>query len=204
MSRTFLGVCAHCNEEFVNKSELRGHVVLCVSQDVVVMNFNSRKEIDQWLESVQLETNTYYSAQTGAKLHNNIQYLYLYCQHLARLQSHKAQKPRITGRKRKSGLVPNFSCPSKIVIHHEQNGLYKMKFFAMHNHFCRVEYLKYHQFPKSLRMIILAKLEMGINQKRILYDARCAKWSGLERNSLTMTINKRDLLTPRYIYILFG
>jgi hypothetical protein len=196
-----LGVCAHCNEEFDNKSKLTSHIVACISQDVVVQNFSTKKELENWIENMQQESNTYYSAQTGAKVHKDIEYSYLYCQHLARLQSAKAQKPRKTCRRRRSGLVPNYSCTSKIVIHRErEGGLYKMKFLALHNHFCSPEYLKFHQFPKSLRRILIAKLEMGITSRRILCDARHAKWSGLHRNSLTLT--KIDLMTQRYYKIL--
>lgn len=195
--RKFCGVCAYCEEEFTSKKKLTSHILLCGSQYVIVRKFNSRKEMDKWIEEMQLETNSFYSAQTGAKVHNNTKYYYIYCQHLARLQSAKAQKKRKTCIKRKSGLVPNHSCPSKIVVHHEQGGPFKLKFYSLHNHACKVEYLKFQRYPKSFRGILIAKLEMEIDQRRVLYDERSPKWNGPERHDDGLRINKKDLLDSR-------
>lgn len=156
------------------------------------------EEANKWIENMQKLTNSFYTGQNGVITHNDTQYKYLYCQHLARLQNRGKPKVQKTCRRRNIGLVPNFSCPSRIRIHRLQDRSIRMRYFALHNHPLKVEYLKYHQFPKSLRRHIIAKLAMGIKPRRVLSDERPLKWSGPYRDSLTMKYEKRDLLTSRY------
>jgi hypothetical protein len=104
---------------------------------------------------------------------------------------------RKTCRRRKCGTVPNFSCPSRIIIHQNlDTGKFTMTLFAEHNHDCKEEYLKFQPFPVSLRKYLIAKLSMGIDQRRILYEIRSQKWTELEDLD-DIKLDKRDLANSR-------
>lgn len=168
-------------------------------QGVFYKTFNSEEKLNSWIEKLHLSTNTYYSLQTGTKEYLNKKYKYYYCQHLARLQNAKSQTRRKTCRKNKRGFVPNFSCSSKIIVHHHQDiGKFSMRFFPVHNHECKEEYLKFQRFPRSLRRTIISKLSMGIDPGRILSDEKPIKINE-ETNPNDIQLSITDLLTAKYI-----
>jgi len=202
-----MGNCASCLKVFKNKGNLAKHVTVCIirifkpaNNNLECFEFESETALNNWLDTLQLNTNFYFSAHGGSTERNFLKYSYLYCQHNQKQSASNAV--RKTDRKRKSGLVPDFACKAKIVIC-RKDGEIRVRYYSNHSPNCGlVENLKFQPFPKSFRGEIKAKVALQIDSRTILNDGRDPK-HGRENRKNNPVINKLDHLTPGYCFVIY-
>jgi len=182
--------------QFTSLSHLERHIKGCVlGKSLKHLQFQTRAEMETWIEQMQEKTNSFFSAQQGIVSTERVKYQYKFCQHNQRQSIISNPTPRITDRKRKCGLVPNFSCPAKLSICEGDLG-FTVSFRSEHNHDLGEENLKYQPFPRSLCRDIKAQLGMRIDAQTIYENESTDAWSRENRDSAEIT--KKSCLKKRY------
>lgn len=156
-----------CLQAFYKYVDLVQHVTLQHGQDLQIqkLQFPNFSAFNTWKTEESNSKFMYARKITGSKRFSNTKYHYFVCQFNHR--NDKKNNNRKTNRRKSVNLVvPNYNCPSRIMVKECENQI-QVTYISSHNHELNLSNVKYQPLEKETRTYIKTLLQLGVSPKKI-------------------------------------
>lgn len=157
-----------CAQAFYKYVDLVQHVTLQHGQDLQIqkLQFPNFSAFNSWKTEESNSKFMYARKITGSKRFSNTKYHYFVCQFNHR--NEKKNNNRKTNRRKSVNLVvPNYNCPSRIMVKECDNQI-QVTYISSHNHELNLSNVKYQPLEKETRAYIKTLLQLGVSAKKIM------------------------------------
>lgn len=157
-----------CLQAFYKYVDLVQHVTLQHGQDLQIqkLQFPNFTAFNNWKTEESNSKFMYARKITGSKRFSNTKYHYFVCQFNHR--NEKKNNNRKTNRRKSMNLVvPNYNCPSRIMVKECENVI-QVTYISSHNHELNLSNVKYQPLEKETRTYIKTLLGLGVTAKKII------------------------------------
>lgn len=161
-----------CLQAFYKYVDLVQHVTIKHGQDLQVqkLQFSNFNAFNTWKTAESNSKFMYARKITGSKRFSNTKYHYFVCQFNHR--NEKKNSNRKTNRRKKDSLVvPNYNCPSRIMVKECENQIL-VTYISSHNHELNLANVKYQPLEKEARGYIKTLLQLGVTPQKIIDHLR--------------------------------
>lgn len=140
-----------CAQAFYKYVDLVQHVALKHGRDLQVqkLQFPSLSAFNVWKTEESNSKFMYARKITGSKRFSNTKYHYFVCQFNHRNEKKNGQR-KTARRKKDSLVVPNYNCPSRIMVKECENQIL-VTYISSHNHELNLANVKYQPLEKEAR-----------------------------------------------------
>lgn len=156
-----------CLQAFYKYVDLVQHVTLQHGQDLQIqkLQFPNFTAFNSWKTEESNSKFMYARKITGSKRFSNTKYHYFVCQFNHR--NEKKNNNRKTNRRKSLNLVvPNYNCPSRIMVKECENQI-QVTYISSHNHELNLANVKFQPLEKETRAYIKTLLQLGVSAKKI-------------------------------------
>ncbi len=156
-----------CTQAFYKYVDLVQHVTLQHGQDLQIqkLQFPNLTAFNSWKTEESNSKFMYARKITGSKRFSNTRYHYFVCQFNHR--NEKKNSNRKTNRRKNDSLVvPNYNCPSRIMVKECDNQIH-VTYISSHNHELNLSNVKYQPLEKEARAYIKTLLQLGVSAQKI-------------------------------------
>lgn len=157
-----------CTQAFYKYVDLVAHVTMQHKKDLEIkkLQFPNFTAFNTWKTEESNSKFMYARKITGSKRFSNTKYHYFVCQFNHR--NEKKNNIRKTSRRKKECLVvPNYNCPSRIMVKECENQV-TVTYISSHNHDLNLSNVKYQPLEKETRAYIKKLLSLGVNPNKII------------------------------------
>lgn len=161
-----------CLQAFYKYVDLVQHVTIKHGQDLQIqkLQFPNFSAFNTWKTEESKSKFMYARKITGSKRFSNTRYHYFVCQFNHR--NEKKNSNRKTNRRKKDSLVvPNYNCPSRIMVKECDNQIL-VTYISSHNHELNLSNVKYQPLEKEARGYIKTLLQLDVTPQKIIDHLR--------------------------------
>ncbi|XKL62382.1 hypothetical protein PGB90_002215 [Kerria lacca] len=157
-----------CTQAFYKYVDLVQHATLQHGQDLKIqkLQFPNLSAFNSWKTEESNSKFMYARKITGSKQFSNTKYHYFVCQFNHRNEK-KNNNRKTSRRKNDSLVVPNYNCPSRIMVKEWENQVL-VTYISSHNHELNLSNVKYQPLEKEARAYIKTLLQLGVSAKKII------------------------------------